>query len=82
MQPNAHRTVGMLIAAILALSTAATSQAAMVTYEAKGQISQADNTAQLPTALTAARVGGELTVYFTVNTNSMPNALFHFMFNQ
>src|ERR1700676_3190510 len=70
MKNTAHRTVGRLITAILALSAAATSQAAMVTYEATGQISQADNAAQLPTALTAAGVGGQLTVDFTVDTNA------------
>jgi hypothetical protein len=70
MKNTAHRTVGRLITAILALSAAATSQAAMVTYEATGQISQADNAAQLPTALTAAGVGGQLSVDFTVDTNA------------
>jgi hypothetical protein len=70
MMNTAHRTVGRLITAILALSVAATSQAAMVSYEATGQISRADNAAQLPTALTAAGVGTQLTVDFTVNTDS------------
>jgi hypothetical protein len=70
MMNTAHRTVGRLITAILALSAAAASQAAMVTYEATGQISQADNAAQLPTALTAAGIGGQLTVDFTVDTDA------------
>lgn len=71
MQTTAIRTIGRLITAILALSAAAAGQAAMVTYEATGQISQADNAAQLPTALTAAGVGGQLTVDFTVDTNAV-----------
>jgi hypothetical protein len=36
----------------------------------RGQISQADNTAQLPTALMAAGVGRKLTVDFTVDTST------------
>jgi hypothetical protein len=60
----------MLPLALLALSAAAPGRAAMVTYEASGVISEADNAAQLPSVLSAAAVGGELTVDFTVDTRA------------
>jgi hypothetical protein len=60
----------MLPLALLALSAAAPGRAAMVTYEASGVISEADNAGQLPSVLSAAAAGGELTVDFTVDTKA------------
>lgn len=70
MHTRAHHTVGLLFAAGLGLAAAAVAQADTVTYQASGQISQADNSAQLPSALTGAAIGGALTLNFTIDTNA------------
>lgn len=65
---NTQRVVGILSAAIILLLSAAPGQAQFVTYQASGTISQADNTALMPSALSSAMAGQTLTVDFTVNT--------------
>lgn len=70
MHTRAHHTVGLLFAAGLGLAAAAVTQADTVTYQASGLISQADNTAQLPAALSAAAIGGALTLNFSIDTNA------------
>jgi hypothetical protein len=70
MKRNAHRVLAALPVALLALAATAPARAALVTYQASGLISEADNAAQLPSVLSSAAVGGELTVDFTVDTKA------------
>jgi hypothetical protein len=65
---NTQRVVGILSAAIILLLSAAPGQAQFVTYQVSGTISEADNTALMPSALSSALAGGTLVVDFTVNT--------------
>jgi hypothetical protein len=67
---NTQRVVGILSAAIILLLSAAPGQAQFVTYQVSGTISEADNTALMPSALSSALAGGTLVVDFTVNTSS------------
>ena len=65
-----QRAAGILSATIVLLLSAEPGHAAFVTYQATGTIDQADNTAQLPGALSAATVGQALSIDFTVNTQT------------
>jgi hypothetical protein len=68
---NTQRTVGIASAAMVCLLSSAPGRAALVTYQATGTISEADNTAQLPSAFSSAAVGQTLSVDFTVDTNTL-----------
>jgi hypothetical protein len=71
---NHRRAGGLFSLAAIALLSSAPGRAALVTYQATGTISQADNAGQFPSALSAASVGQSLSVDFTIDTNS-PGAL-------
>ncbi len=66
---NTTRIFGALALAVAALSVT-TAQAAMITYDATGIISQADNTALLPAGFETAAAGGVLSLDFTVDTQA------------
>jgi hypothetical protein len=68
-----QRAVGVLSLATLCLLAAAPGRAALITYEASGTIGQADNASQLPSVLSAAAVGGTLSLDFTVDTSTIGN---------
>jgi hypothetical protein len=65
-----HRVVGILTAAIVCALSATPGRAEFVTYSASGTITEADNAAQLPAALSAGSVGNNLSVDFTVDTSA------------
>ena len=64
------RVIGTLSAALACALAAAPGHADFVTYQASGVIEQADNAALLPSGLSGASVGQNLSVYFTVDTSA------------
>ena len=67
---NAAKIFGALSLVAAGLSVTA-AQAAMITYDATGVITQADNTAQLPAGFETAAAGGVLSLDFTVDTQAL-----------